>query len=265
MRRPTGTPLEKLQAALARVPSVAVFSGLTAAWLHGLDVEPCAPIEVTLPLDGGVSGRAGLRVRRTVLAGEDLTNKQGMPTTTIERTLADVCAQLTLTEAVVLADAATHLQLTTRPALADLAATSPSRWGIRKFRRVVELVEPLAESPMESRLRMLMVRSGLPRPIAQHTVTDAGGRFLARLDLFYPEARVGIEYDGATHVDSLAEDDRRQNRLVQAGIRLLRFTSADVYGRPHSLVAEVRGMLQVLPAKIAIERVAPKVLPAKAS
>ncbi len=145
MRQPTGTPLEKLQAALARVPSGAVFSGLTAAWLHGLDVEPCAPVEVTLPLDGGVSGRAGLRVRRTMLAGIEVTNRRGMPATTIERTLADVCAQLTLTEAVVLADAATHLQLTTRQALADLAATSPRRWGIRKFRRVVELVEPLAE------------------------------------------------------------------------------------------------------------------------
>lgn len=265
MRQPTGTPLEKLQAALARVPAEAVFSGLTAAWLHGLDVEPCAPVEVTLPLDGGVSGRAGLRVRRTMLTGTEVINRRGMPATTIERTLADVCAQLTLTEAVVLADAATHLQLTTRSALADLAATSPRRWGIRKFRRVVELVEPLSESPMESRLRMLMVRSGLPRPIVQHTVTDAAGRFLARLDLFYPDARVGIEYDGATHTDRLAEDDRRQNRLVQAGIRLLRFTFADVYGRPSSLVAEVRGMLQVLPAKGAIGEAAGKVLRAKAS
>ncbi len=112
---------------------------------------------------------------------------------------------------------------------------------------------------------MLLVRSGLPRPIVQHTVTDAAGRFLARLDLFYPDAGVGIEYDGATHTDSLAEDDRRQNRLVQAGIRLLRFTFADMYGRPSSLVAEVRGMLQVLPAKGAIGEAAGKVLPAKAS
>ncbi|HEY6875035.1 MAG TPA: DUF559 domain-containing protein [Candidatus Dormibacteraeota bacterium] len=264
MRQPVGLPLERLHVALGRVPRAAVFSGLTAAWLHGLDVEPCAPVEVTLPLDGGVSGRAGLRVRRTVLSAEDVTTARGLPATTVERTLAGLCAQLSLTEAVVLADAATHLELTTCEALAELAHSSAYRWGLSRFRRVVELVEPLAESPMETRLRMVMIRSGLPRPIAQHTVVDGSGRFLARLDLFYPEAMLGIEYDGVTHNNSLAEDDRRQNGLVEAGIRLLRFTSADVYGRPDSLVAEVRGMLQLLPAKVARESGAPKVLPAKA-
>ena len=204
-------------------------------------------------------------MRRTVLSEEDVTTARGLPATTVERTLADVCSQLALTEAIVLADAATHLRLTTPSSLAALAANSPSRWGLSRFRRVVELVEPLAESPMETRLRMVMIRSGLPRPIAQHTVVDGSGRFLARLDLFYPEAMLGIEYDGAIHNNSLAEDDRRQNGLVQAGIRLLRFTSADVYGRPDSLVAEVRGMLQLLPAKVARKRAALKVLPAKVS
>ena len=251
--------------ALGRLPRAAVFSGRTAAWLHGLDVEPCAPVEVTLPLNVGVSGRAGLRVRRTVLSTGDVTTAKGLPATTVERTLAFLCAQVSLTEAVVLADAATHLRLTTSEGLAQLAQTSAYRWGIGRFRRVVELVEPLSESPMESRLRMLLVRSGLPRPIAQHTVTDRSGAFLARLDLFYPEARVGIEYDGASHMGSLADDDRRQNKLVQAGIRLLRFTSSDVYGRPDSLVAEVRGMLQVLPAKATAERAPAAVLPAKVS
>ena len=168
MRQPTGPPLEKLQVALERVLRAAVFSGLTAAWLHGLDVEPCSPVEVTLPLDGGVSGRAGLRVRRTLLSKEDITTARGFPATTLERTLAGLCAQLSLTEAVVLADAATHLELTTCEALAALAQTSTNRWGIGRFRRVVEQIEPLSESPMESRLRMLMVRYGLPRPVAQH-------------------------------------------------------------------------------------------------
>jgi hypothetical protein len=32
-----------------RMPAGTAFSGYTAAWLHGLDVAPCNPIEVTIP------------------------------------------------------------------------------------------------------------------------------------------------------------------------------------------------------------------------
>jgi len=61
--------------------------------------------------------------------------------------------------------------------------------------------------------------------------------------LFYPRARLAIEYDGETHRDRLAEDDRRQNRLQRAGYRLLRYTASDVYGRADEILAEVRGQL----------------------
>jgi very-short-patch-repair endonuclease len=49
-----------------------------------------------------------------------------------------------------------------------------------------------------------------------------------------------LEYDGATHRDSLVEDDRRQNRLLCGGIRLLRFTAADIYHAPESIIEQVR-------------------------
>src|SRR5438067_13649072 len=64
---------------------------------------------------------------------------------------------------------------------------------------------------METRLRMLLVLAGLPRPAAQVSLQDARGRFLGRPDLYCPGARLGIEYDGATHRESLAADNRRQN------------------------------------------------------
>ena len=57
-RRPDG-PLLRLEAASRRLPAAGSFSGLAAAWLHGLDVEPCNPIDVTVPKGEGVSGRAG--------------------------------------------------------------------------------------------------------------------------------------------------------------------------------------------------------------
>ena len=90
---------------------------------------------------------------------------------------------------------------------------------------------------------MLLLLSGLPKPIVQHSLHDDFGELLGRLDLFYPHANLGIEYDGATHKVSLAQDNRRQNRLLQAGVRLLRFTAVDIYNRPSGVVAEVRDVL----------------------
>jgi len=90
---------------------------------------------------------------------------------------------------------------------------------------------------------MVLVLGRLPRPKAQVSIYDGKGRFVGRPDLYYDEARLGVEYDGAVHRMSLAEDDRRQNRLLNAGVRLLRFTGADVLGQPDSVVMQVRIML----------------------
>ena len=56
-----------LAAAIRRLPRAAVFSGRTAAWLHGLDLPPFEPIEVTLPLRGPTSRLVG--INRMVDAG----------------------------------------------------------------------------------------------------------------------------------------------------------------------------------------------------
>ena len=93
------------------------------------------------------------------------------------------------------------------------------------------------------RLRLLLVLAGLPPPQVQVPLYDADERFVGRPDLYYPTRRVGLEYHGGTHRDSLVADNRRQNRLLNAGFRLLRFTAADVYNTPDSVVAQVRAAL----------------------
>src|SRR5438552_15288802 len=50
VREISDLPLVRLAAAARRLPDGGVFSGRTAAWLHGLDLPPCNPIEVTLSL-----------------------------------------------------------------------------------------------------------------------------------------------------------------------------------------------------------------------
>ena len=92
---------------------------------------------------------------------------------------------------------------------------------------------------METRLRWLLIQAGLPRPEVQTKLL--GGAF--RVDLYYPEARLILEYDGSNHRERLVEDNRRQNLLVNAGYQLLRFTTADIYKHADVTVAQVRAAL----------------------
>src|SRR5215468_10825192 len=85
-----------------------------------------------------------------------------------------------------------------------------------------------AESPMESRLRMVLVLAGLPAPAVNQPLYDACGVFLARPYLRID--RVLVEFDGSVHRDAqvFASDARRQNRLLEAGYTVLRYTASDV-------------------------------------
>lgn len=237
------SPIVRLAGASLRLPREAVFSGMTAAWLHGLDARPCDPITATVPPESGVSGRVGVLVHRALMSKREVTTSQGLQVTTVDRTLADLCLSFDLTEIVVLADAAAHLRLTSIKSLTATAVRLTGHAGVKVLRRVIGHVEPAAESPMETRLRMLIVLSGLPRPLAQQPIHDRWGRFIGRPDLYYPNTKLGLEYDGGTHRASLVDDNRRQNRLLAEGVRLLRFTAADIYGRPDSVVDQVRTTL----------------------
>jgi hypothetical protein len=202
------------------------FSGKTAAWLHGLDV-PCDPIETIRPEADDC----------------DVVVRRGFRTTSLPRTIFDLSSRLSLVEAVVVADQALHLRLARRGELSGWIDSRSGRKGVRRARQVIDLAQIGAESPMESRLRMLLVLNGLPRPELQVTIHDEEGSPLGRPDLYYREQRLGLEYDGDTHRASLVEDNRRQNRLLMAGVTLLRFTASDVMRRPDMVLAQVRNML----------------------
>ena len=236
-------PALTLAAVRRRLPPEAVFSGATAAWLHGLDLSPCDPVEVTVPEAGGVSARAGASVHRAALQGDEIVERRGMRVTSPLRTVVDLSRQRPLVEAVVAADMALHRRLLDMNELQAYVQANRGRKGVAGVRRVVDLAEPAAESAMETRLRLLLVLAGLPRPEAQVPLHDAHGHFLGRPDLYYRDRRLCVEYDGATHRESLVADDRRQNALVGAGFRLLRFTAADVLRAPGSVVERVRAAL----------------------
>jgi hypothetical protein len=81
-------PIHLLEPARRHLPPGAAFSGLTAAWLHGIDLAPCTPIEVTVPEGPGVSARSGIKVRRSALGKREVVAVRGMPATSMSRTLA---------------------------------------------------------------------------------------------------------------------------------------------------------------------------------
>ena len=236
-------PMLRLRAAIDRLPPEAVFSQRTAAWLHGLDVPPCDPIQVTVPKECGSSYRSGLAVRRAPVPAADVVERKGMPATTILRTLLEIAKARSPIEPVVVFDMALRAALVTPHQLAALAADRAGLKYAKRLRRVVDLADHRSESPMESRLRTILVLSGVPRPELQVDLFDQLGNQLGRADLYYLDQRLVIEFDGATHRHSLVEDNRRQNRILAAGYRLLRFTAADLRNQA-AVAAQVRAEIQ---------------------
>jgi very-short-patch-repair endonuclease len=180
--------------------------------------------------------RQGVNLWRCDVDPGEVASARGFRTTTVPRTLLDLCARRPPLEALIALDAAVRKNLQWRP------SDFTGRPGAARLRRLSELAAP-AESPMETHLRWLLISAGLPRPQVQVDLYDPAGEFAGRADLFYSDARLVIEFDGGNHRERLVSDDRRQNLITRAGFRLLRFTSADVYQRPDVVVAQVRGEL----------------------
>ncbi len=119
-----------------------------------------------------------------------------------------------------------------RHGLADLVELTA--WAIA-------LLEPRTDSPMETRLRLLIVRGGLPRPAANLDVV-VDGAWLARPDLSYPGLRIAIEYDGDHHRADRRQWQRdvgRRRVLEDAGWLLIVVTADDVLRRPHEIVQRI--------------------------
>ncbi|MGY1821523.1 hypothetical protein [Geodermatophilus sp. SYSU D00079] len=227
------------------VPAQAVFSGRTAAHLHGATdlVDGHTPVEVSVPVGVRFGPVAGPRVRETVLASADVTRVRRRPCTTRVRTALDIARAEPLIEGVVALDVLLARTVVDEPELREGLATLPSPRGARRARRAVDLADPRAESPQESRVRVLLALAGLPA-VPQFTVRDADGSFVARVDLAYPGQRVAVEYDGVWHADraQLTRDRRQLNALVAAGWTVLHVTAADLRD-PEGLTARVRALL----------------------
>ncbi|MGY1609877.1 MULTISPECIES: DUF559 domain-containing protein [unclassified Geodermatophilus] len=245
----SGEVRSRLAAVLLTAPPGAVASHATAAVLWDVEIplqdRSDRRVDVTVPMDSRSGSRRDRRVHRTPLPAEDVTRCGSMPVTTPERTWRDLAGVLQPPALL----AVTDQLLDRRVSRADLERQlerRPTGRGSARARAVLPVADPRAESPMESVLRWLVHAAGLPDPVLQHVVRDDAGRQLGRADLAWPDRRVIVEFDGDVHRerDVFVSDLRRQNRLVAAGWTVLRFTSADVLGRPDEVIAEIRRALR---------------------
>lgn len=116
------------------------------------------------------------------------------------------------------------------------------RTGIRNLREAVELIREDSWSPRESKLRVRIVRAGLPEPLLNQDVFDDHGRFLGCVDLAYPHLKVAIEYQGTLHSGSYAADVERIAALRAAGWIVIEVTS-ELFARPEALIERIRQAL----------------------
>ncbi len=94
-------------------------------------------------------------------------------------------------------------------------------------------------------MRLIIVRAGLPEPVIGFTVHNARGEFVGTPDLFYPQYRIALEYEGDGHrtdTQTFNDDIERAELFQEAGCRYVRITR-DHVDNPHRLVTRVRNAL----------------------
>jgi hypothetical protein len=237
------------RAAALLLPPGGALSHESAALLHNVRsfVRGRARIHLSVPPEYRPPRSERLVIHRVELGQGEMVRRCGLVVTSPERTAFDLGSGRDLEAAVVALDALLHQRIIRPGTLATIAQSRLGWPGARRFRAAAALARPHVESPMETRVRLLLVGAGLPEPTVQYTIHDAHGFFLARVDLAYEELRIGIEYDGDHHRDrdTFQADAVRLNRLRLAGWTILRFTADDALRNPDRLVAQVRAALKI--------------------
>lgn len=238
---PRAVACGRLAARVYGLPLVDDDDPATGRQEHLLD-EVAVPCDVpALTRTDATGARRELRRHRQRYGADEVTAADGVPVTTVLRTVVD-CAGLLRADALVcLIDAALHRKLLTPDGLA--AAVAGRRWapGVVGLRRAVALADGRAESPLETLGRLLLLPY-LPGLTPQHRLRNEHGRVLARFDLAHELLRLALEGDGsAGHSGSrsAARDQRRDRRSERLGWRTERYTWFEVRRQQDALVRRV--------------------------
>lgn len=164
----------------------------------------------------------------------------------------ELAGLLNLVELVVVGDALVKQRRILPEGLVAAAAAYSGR-GAALARRAASFVRQGVDSPMETRLRMLIVLAGLPEPTVDFRIYDDRGRLRYRLDLSYPDLKLAVEYDGRQHAHDPVQwtgDVARDSWFDRERWYKIRVLSGGVYRTPEQTLCEVRDALKERGARV---------------
>ena len=253
------TPTVLGSAVLGISPVGSHLSHFTAAEIWG-GVVPDQPLTHVSSRHGSTrSERQGVGGHQTSRASQVVT-VGGLRVSSPEQAFIDLATDLTLVDLVVLGDSLLKRRRTTTGQMVEATLAWRGKGG-RLARRAAGLVRAGVDSPMETRLRLLIMLAGLPEPVVNHIVYDAVGGWAKRFDLSYPGLKLIIEYDGRQH----AEDDRqwgrdidRREELDADGWRLIVVRANGIYSEPVRTLERIVDALRSCGARGLPRKLAPE-------
>jgi very-short-patch-repair endonuclease len=218
----------RCMAALLAGGARAAISHAAAAAIHGL-LRPRPTIDVMTPRQ--VRGDRGLRTHRRSLAVDEITEREGIRVTTVERTLFDLCDPRLVTEAVA-------KRLTTVAALTDFVERKRGFPGVQRFARVIGL--PQYRSKFERDFHRWLRERGFP----EAEVNDKVGR--RTFDFVWWRQGLIVETDGPHHrtPEQLADDERAAREAARHGFRVLRVPEEGFDERHISVARQIWAALE---------------------
>ena len=224
------TPVLRVRAALLPYGEVAWASHASAARVYDLPIPTIGWEHVSVPRAGQRRRHQGVKVhvggpaaRTRIVRGVRVSQPLVL--------FVEMAGLLGLVDLVVLGDAMVRRRLVTPEALVAFCA-AVAHPAAAAARRAAAYVRRDVDSPMETRLRMLLVLAGLPEPRVNLTIRDEDGEVLRKYDLSYPAARVAIEYNGKVHgltPGTWEADLERRDAVDDDGWRLLPVISSGIY------------------------------------
>lgn len=226
----------------------AVLSHQSAAALWGIGEDP-GQVHVTVVSRHGRS-RPGIVVHRVSdLDVYDLTAWDGLPCTSLARTVLDLAAAVDRRRLERAIDRAETLRIFDLDALNDVLHRNRGRRGTPALASVLASYggPEISRSEAEERLLATIGAAGLQRPRVNAWIglSDGGGY---EADFLWPDARLIVEVDGrAFHARRRAfeHDRRRDRRLALAGFETRRYSAAELASDPGRVVTEIRAFLSL--------------------
>jgi hypothetical protein len=233
--------LTLIRAALLIHPESAYASYLSAAIVLGLPVPDPAFVHVTVHQDRRFRPQVKPHVtgRRQRLLEVD-----GIRVTDPIATFIDCAGMLGLVDMVVLGDALAR-KYGIAPAALVRACELSTDYYAKLALLAASYVRRGVDSPMETRLRMLIVLAGLPEPVVNYKTYNGDGTWRRRFDLCYPGIKLIVEYDGLHHTEpgQWDKDLERREEFDDEDFRVIVVTARGIYRTPEKTLRRVRRQL----------------------